>query len=104
EAMAAHKQYYIRNIRLDFKCSWSTQCTRKVGVINMSEPKIMFNEIMHLGGKDMAIIYLENGEGTISKYNLGNARRIDDKRAVINSLCIEDYPIINITTFKGKGQ
>ncbi|NMB30215.1 MAG: hypothetical protein GX988_02050 [Clostridiales bacterium] len=70
----------------------------------MSEPKIMFNEIMHLGGKDMAIIYLENGEGTISKYNLGNARRIDDKRAVINSLCIEDYPIINITTFKGKGQ
>ena len=51
----------------------------------MSEPKIIFNEIMRLGGKDMAIIYLENGEGTISKYNLGNARRIDDKTAVINS-------------------
>lgn len=70
----------------------------------MSEPKIKFNEIMRLGGKDMAIIYLENGKGTISKHNLGNARRIDDKTAFINSLCIEDYPIINITTLKGKGR
>lgn len=69
----------------------------------MSNPKIEFSEIMRLGGKDMAIVYIENGEGSISKYNLGNARRVEDKTAYISSLCIEDYPIINSTIFKSKG-